>query len=68
MERQPKNSGSTGTGNAKGPNAGAKAGTVELDVKDLQKEIKELSSHLKEIKNVIKQLLRDKNNKIPGIK
>ncbi|MEC8306249.1 MAG: hypothetical protein VXZ72_00105 [Chlamydiota bacterium] len=66
MERQPKNSGSTGAGNGKGPNAGTKAGNV--DFKDLQQDIKELSAHLKEIKNVIKQIIKDKNNKIPGIK
>tara|TARA_B100000424_G_C22698338_1_gene381108 strand:- start:146 stop:352 length:207 start_codon:yes stop_codon:yes gene_type:complete len=68
MEKQPKDSGSTGAGNAKGTDAGTKAGTVEIDVKDLQKEIRELSNHLKEIKNVIKLLLKDRNNKIPGIK
>ena len=66
MERQPKNSGSTGAGNGARPNAGTKAGNV--DFKDLQQDIKELSAHLKEIKHVIKQLLKDKNNKIPGIK
>lgn len=65
MERQPKDSGSTGAGNGTRSNASAKGGDV--DIKDLQKDLKELSSHLKEIKNVIKQLLKEKNNKIPGI-
>lgn len=66
MERQPKDTGSAGAGNGARSDASTKAGNV--DIKDLQKDIKELSSHLKEIKNVIKQLIKDKNNKIPGIK
>jgi hypothetical protein len=66
MERQPKDSGSARAGNGPRSNASTKAGNV--DFKDLQQDIKELSAHLKEIKNVIKQLVKDKNNKIPGIK
>jgi hypothetical protein len=68
MEKQPRNPGGASAGDGAGTDAGTKAGTVALDVVGLRKDIKDLASHLKEIKDVLKQILRDKNNKIPGIK
>lgn len=68
MERQSNNSGSAGKGDGARPDAGAKGGDVTVDIKSLQQDVKELSAHLKEIKNVLKQLVKDNNNKIPGIK
>ena len=41
---------------------------MTADIKSLQQDVKELSAHLKEVKNVLKQLIKESNNKIPGIK
>ena len=68
MERQSNNSGSTGKGDGTRPNVGAKGGDITADIKSLQQDVKGLSAHLKEIKNVLKQLVKENNNKIPGIK
>ena len=69
MERQPKDTGSFGEGNAEGTDAGSEAGFLsESDIKHLRKDVKELTSTLKEIKKVLKSMVAQNKSRIPGVK
>ena len=69
MERQPKNTGSSGEGNAERADGGPEAKSLrESDINHLRKDVKDLTSTLKEIKKVLKSMVAQNKTKIPGVK
>lgn len=69
MERQQEHHRNPREGNGKRTDAGSKTRTLTDDtVKHLQKDVKDLADTLKEIKSLLNLMIKDKKNKIPGIK